>query len=1792
MAATLVGEAAIRIVPTLRGFKTEAERSLRSMEFEPIRVRLEPRLAEADAKMDEWRARQDLTPVNVPVRMSGKNVDSDLKTIEHRVQQSSLSQLTTFNIKILGLDALPALAYAAASAASGLDALGEATLALPGLFGAAAISAATLALGLDNVKQTFSGFITDQTNASQRARTLAEDNRSVERSYRSYRDAVRDTTREIQDLNAENRRSSLNVADAMLSVQEAADRLREGNFSTITEQRRAQLSYAESIDHVNEVLTKANRTQEDTNRVNALGVQGSDKVQNALDQIANSTAKLSADKLGAFGRDLAKLSPNAQAAVKAVTGLRGEFLQLQHGVQDNLFAGVDKDITNLAHTLLPGLSIGLSRVATGLNTNVRAIFAAIPTRQNQTLLQRIFGDTDGGLRNLSAGMKPLIDGVMRLTAVSSDFLPRLGSAASAVFGRFDAWTDKISKDGSLKKWIDQGLHAMDDLGHIGTGILSVIHSIGQAFNEVSGHDGGFLKTFADEMEKVANHLKSPEGEGKLVGYLQSAKQEIHEIRAGWDEMKPTVQELVGYAREWSTSTISVLGNVLQLVGAFDRATHAVGPLMEFFLYVRAAKMSFGVLSDLNRLASAPMRGASSASAWWNNLGNTPQAAQAQARFNAVQQRTNALLSTAQQRMQGLTAATANTVMETSKASEQALRYGTAVDKAGNQYDAFGNVVGKVNEKVKDAGSATETATSKFPALEQAVSNTVPPLNDAAGGAEYASSKIKDAGQAAEDAGEKVGSAGAGFVGKLGALASMVGPQLALSAGLIGVTSLIGKLGEANRLAAEQAEAEATALRHVAESLDNLTGHATAQTITDTAKAFQSLPVQNFGNVNINDQFTKAGINPQQAILAATDSTQGALLQSILGPQDAAVQKELEANPDYQRTKKQWDDAGVDSLTLAKAINNDSDALAKVRDVLSHPHFVQEGNHAVPVPMPDLSALAHALPNQAPFLSAFALRGASQQNYATAQSNLGASAAARGKQRLSPQGQADFGQYDPEPDTMRLDESNRGVIVLRKSPDKATLDHWRDDLHFDVPDTPLPDGSIQITLPPEFSGDLQGFATGGLVRGKGGPTDDANLVKVSDFEHITQAKAVNFYGTKLFDDLNNMRIPRSSIGRFATGGFPLAPPLIPPPPPLPNPLLTPGNNPVPAASTSTVPGPDASGNVPLYFDPATGSTTPPTGTPTTGTPHIPDGTTPGPPGPSMTFDPSTMVNTGMWPGGVPADLVPGSSLDPNGQGGSNPWELMQEKWANLLNPQRDMQNIQAHYAEALSPNKVFDFLGSQAKLVGQSLLGIGLDFLDGITGLNLSELLGPGQQVGNYMMSMLSPMANPGATSLNSGAGQGISDYMKGMPGLTPQMMAAMGGAMGASGPQSAALKGFASQVAGKVPYVWGGFSMEGMDCSGLALAMANIATGHGPFDGGRDMSTHNEASVLTSKGFVSGAGAPGELTIGWSDDHTGVTLPDGTHIDAQGTATGIVMGQGSQGATGFPNVMHLPMTGGYAPAYAAGGQTGKGLAFLSNGEYRTGAAATKYYGPKLFNALNSMQIPLGAIGHFDDGGWPGQFPLTDLNHARPIQPPPAPQGQSAGPLPMTTPPRPTAPGLGGAAGMRLPSMGLTARKMSPPKPTPPPGAPKGGIGATVRDNRGGIGVVGPAPKTNDHLNPAISAGVSGAAQAIGSAAGTAASVLMPGMGGAASSLIGGAMQVGASAVNDGLNILASLMTPNTGPASGIPLLPERQQQATATAPVHQRIHNGDVHVTNLEEYKRTQETMDAQLAMPYIGKYG
>ena len=273
-------------------------------------------------------------------------------------------------------------------------------------------------------------------------------------------------------------------------------------------------------------------------------------------------------------------------------------------------------------------------------------------------------------------------------------------------------------------------------------------------------------------------------------------------------------------------------------------------------------------------------------------------------------------------------------------------------------------------------------------------------------------------------------------------------------------------------------------------------------------------------------------------------------------------------------------------------------------------------------------------------------------------------------------------------------------------------------------------------------------------------------------------------------------------------------------------------------------------------------------------------------------------------------------------------------------------------------------------------------------------------------------------------------------------------------------------------------------------------------------------------------------------------------------------------------------------------------------------------------SLGDLMLP-GYAG----GGWP--MPLAD-----PLLTPPAAGGQAAGPLPLQ-PPAPLPP----APEVPVPDVSVGAQQDTVPVPStggePGPGAtapaPDPGSLPGVADALSGVGggmggglpqpgaagpnegdprgTLGSAPTSQNHNSPVVSGAISGIASSVGSIASMAAqagmmagtmggSAAIPGAGGAAGAGIQAGAQMAGAIATGAVNILSSLLVGtatngSTASASGIPLLPQRQEMQTGVPAMQGggRVHNGDIYVTNLDEYRRTNERMDAQAAMPFIGKY-
>lgn len=119
-----------------------------------------------------------------------------------------------------------------------------------------------------------------------------------------------------------------------------------------------------------------------------------------------------------------------------------------------------------------------------------------------------------------------------------------------------------------------------------------------------------------------------------------------------------------------------------------------------------------------------------------------------------------------------------------------------------------------------------------------------------------------------------------------------------------------------------------------------------------------------------------------------------------------------------------------------------------------------------------------------------------------------------------------------------------------------------------------------------------------------------------------------------------------------------------------------------------------------------------------------------------------------------------------------------------------------------------------------------------------------------------------------------------------------------------ALMALIQQVSG-TPYIVGGNSPAGTDCSGLASWVSNVASGRPAFSG--RFHTANEESALLARGFQYGT-APNAVVVGWNSRHTAVTLPDGTPVSS-GEHGGVRIGGGGAYQPQFTHHMFLPVDG-------------------------------------------------------------------------------------------------------------------------------------------------------------------------------------------------------------------------------------------------------------------------------------------
>lgn len=517
---------------------------------------------------------------------------------------------------------LPAAGFGALAGGAGL---------VTGLFG---IPAAFKAMTEESKNASESaGEVVDKLNAVENAQVDIEDaNRAAASAQKDLNNSYRDAARDLRDMNDQLDDQKLSVEDAALSVQEAAQRLQQVQAdpsADSTARARADLSYRQAVARLKDQQQKTADLQADTAAANAAGIEGSDRVSDARERVidavnaqrrahqqlaqAERQQAQGSSSESALAKAMAKLSPNAREMVEDIRALGPAWTAARKDAQDALTDGMGVAVTNLARVQLPGLRDGLVSINGALNSGLRATITSLSSETNKTDFSRSLHNVATGFSNAARGAAPLTDALTKLITVGTEYLPRAGENFARFAANFNSRIQRGAADGSLKKWIDDGI----DAGKTFFGILRDIGSMAASIFRAADA-GNVSKNLRETTADFAAFLKSTQGQSKMSSYFAESRENLAQLQPLLAELPGLLASVAEGFQTWGAIAAPFLRAAAELLNAHPGlVTAAVAAYLGFKTLGPIFGAVRGQITDTNS-ALNQVRGAASTAA--TNIG--------------------------------------------------------------------------------------------------------------------------------------------------------------------------------------------------------------------------------------------------------------------------------------------------------------------------------------------------------------------------------------------------------------------------------------------------------------------------------------------------------------------------------------------------------------------------------------------------------------------------------------------------------------------------------------------------------------------------------------------------------------------------------------------------------------------------------------------------------------------------------------------------------------------------------------------------------------------------------------------------------------------------------------------------------------------------------------------------------------------------------------------------------------------------------------------------------------------
>ncbi|MGL5825562.1 MAG: phage tail protein [Nocardioides sp.] len=271
-----------------------------------------------------------------------------------------------------------------------------------------------------------------------------------------------------------------------------------------------------------------------------------------------------------------------------------KFSELQNLISSNFWSKAEAPMRTMIDQLLPRFSAGLGLVATKFGSFFGELSTALSNSLSGPAIAGMF-DSLGKSIDIAKGAAVPLAGIIRsLGEQGAAYLPRMSKWVVDIANSFDQWLYGIGEDGSLARWVENGLTALSDLGRAAKSAGSILSGIADAAQAAGGSSLGIM---ADALERVATVVNSPAFQGGMVAAFRGAHEAMDAIAKGagpqlasffttlgysLGQLLPIAGQALGTALGGIATALNELlksGGVQAFLGGIAKAMEAMAPAM-------------------------------------------------------------------------------------------------------------------------------------------------------------------------------------------------------------------------------------------------------------------------------------------------------------------------------------------------------------------------------------------------------------------------------------------------------------------------------------------------------------------------------------------------------------------------------------------------------------------------------------------------------------------------------------------------------------------------------------------------------------------------------------------------------------------------------------------------------------------------------------------------------------------------------------------------------------------------------------------------------------------------------------------------------------------------------------------------------------------------------------------------------------------------------------------------------------------------------------------------------------